>query len=475
MRKYLFLILLILPIVTAIQSNPSSIDADVLTGQPYNVQLQIHNNHDFTIYNISLEETQDITFGKIGKLNVNETKNTTLTILASSGYEKTVNPKIKFDYYAEIPQEPDTYEINITANAFIPSTLSVYKGDKGKWFNSDIYDHRVRQNDSNTPPTFDFTLQQNQYSDEITFGTIGEVSYSEIFFDIETFSGTIVVGNKSGEQITTNPDLYLPLNIHINSQLIETSVSLDVLDKDFTIRYNETGEGALRVSSGNERAFNTHLEGEWMEFLENDFDLEKNSNNLLLFRITPIILEAEDTNKTYKKTIILTGSNFNETEQEISIFVPYANIPKIGNATSDELIEEILRLKELLEKYNFTGQEPQIIYKDPEINLNLSASELRELLLNFRDIASLAKRTANTQKTDADAIKTEQQNINNTQNEILSILDEQNNRIKNQTVIFWGVIVLIAVVAGIFYFFHYLDKYETSKVQRMLYFGKKDK
>ena len=461
--------------VNALQLNPSTITADVSAGFPSNYSVSITNNQPYKIYNINLESSPDISFTKISEIASNQTATATLTVLTSTQYSSTITPKVKFDYYVDIPPQPKTYEINVTSNSFILSTLNIIQNDKVKWFNSDVNEHRIRQNDGNINPTFDFTLQQNQYSNEITFPDVATITYYEVFLNQNIFSGVINVLNSSEPQLTTNPDLNTPLTININSNLLNTTVSLEVFDQNFTVEYNGTAEGGLRVNNGANKAFNVHLSGEWLEFLENDFTIEKNSNNLLLFKVKPIILNTADTNKTYIKTIKVTGSNFNEVNHAISIFIPYHIIPTVSNATESELIEEINRLRELLNSFNFSTSEPQIIFKDPEVNINLTASELRDLLLNFRNIASTVDRSANIQRQDTDAIKSELNSLNETQFLIQQKQIETEERQRDQNIIFWGVIGALIIISSVWVTFNYIQGYQRTKFQRAIYFSKKER
>ncbi|MEK6884773.1 MAG: hypothetical protein AABY22_34395, partial [Nanoarchaeota archaeon] len=232
-------------------------------------------------------------------------------------------------------------------------------------------------------------------------------------------------------------------------------------------------EGALRVTSGSSKAHNVKLDGDWITFDENNFNLNSNETNLLVFRVKPIILDTQETNKTHIKTIKVSGSNFPTVTKDITIFVPYQKLVSVSNASNQQLIEEIKRLKEILSLLNLSeGQQPQIIYKEPEFGLNLSASELRELLLNFRGIKSTVDRTANIQKENIDSIKVEIGEIKNLQNETDMQNKENSERLDSQRIIFFGIVGGITVLSSVWLIFNYLEKYQRTNTIRRIMFNR---
>ena len=473
-KFFLISFLLFLPIISAeLIITPNSVNENILIGEQKQITLSIKNNFSFPVYNLILEPTVDITLSTIDILNPQEQKTATLTLKPTAEYQKSINPKIQFQFYSIIVRNPITHNVRITDSSFIPSTLQVYQDDSVQWTNEGTVTHTATE--TTIPPEFDISIPVNQ-SGSFTFTKIKTYIYhDEAIF----FNGLIQVLNKSEEKLTVNPDLYKPLPITLSTSFQSTQISLEPLESEFTVNYNETELGAIRIkNTGTATAHNLKLEGEWFIFRENDFSLNQGDSNLVLYDIKPIITKTEETNLTYLKSIKLIGSNINPINTTISIKIPYSSITaqSQSNVSRDELAKQVEALKKILEQFNFTlSPEGEIIVRESDVNITLTSTELKDFLLNFRGFKDILERSVILQNQDRTEIKQGDLATNSTLSSLIAKIDTFNEKSKNQSIVFWTTASTVAIVVSIFSIFKYLEIMKKTKLKKMMYFNQKDK
>lgn len=118
------------------------------------------------------------------------------------------------------------------------------------------------------------------------------------------------------------------ISINVSTFFRNTSVNLSVFKSDFELGFGETESSVFTVeNTGDEDAFKVELEGEDISFdRDSSFTVAEGEDELVQYDVE-IPLPEENataaTNRTYNRTVRVSGENFNDTEFTVSVFVPF--------------------------------------------------------------------------------------------------------------------------------------------------------
>ncbi len=387
MKKIILIILIIflLPSALAFEIFPNTINLENEVGKLTNFSLNIKNDNNFTMYNISFEANTYFSAPKIDKLDPQESKTIEASVLTSTPITTTLQIKLQGIFLTPVSETPLTHQISILATKYEPTILTIRDGDSVTWTNSANITHTVTKDDF----SFDHSLAPSQQVTK-TFNNLEVVNYYDRTL---LFGGQVIVQNNTFE-LPTHNDIYDSiLNINLVSNYQEASIDFEVLDgSNMNLSYNQNSEGLLKIiNTGNETARTITLSSEnsWVSFSENSFDLAPSGINFVTFLVSPSITQTNSTNVSYFIPIKADGVNTASIIKNIEVFINYAQLSDANLTDEQARIERIRQLKEeLQELINSLGLnesvEPQIIYRDPEISLNLTQRRFQTFLEDQR-------------------------------------------------------------------------------------------
>jgi len=341
-RNLLGCMILIFCINLTIANGLQIIQTDIQMNKTYwenfDVQLNISNQENFKFYNITFEE--DFVSMPNFDLESGETKLIQITITKNEDYSGVLT--LRGEYLTQIGSSNKTEIVTINyQTGFDKCHLDLIKGDKIIWANN-ILDEISLVNTDNENIDFATILEDSNYSK--TFNYPEEFDYYATRIGIRfTEICRINIMDDSGLVHRSEYDDTINLNLKIlyDPTIIETRF----LKTSYTIDFNKQKEDIFTIeNTGNEKARNIYLSGEWFQFTKNDFDLDIGDSINIGYTIKPEIFETNNTNKTYDKFIEITG-NFQTINQKIEIFILYSKIDDLfsDGIADEELIENFFK------------------------------------------------------------------------------------------------------------------------------------
>ena len=472
MRKkhILWILIILIPFVNASLtpsiSNPS---VSLIVGKESIINISFFNSFNYTLYNLSVEPDNIVSMNQIPQILPNQSIEAIFKLKADTLFNNIISKSIKFKYLVNIDEPPKTLTVQIKDSRYEPTVLEILQGDTIMWFNNGTVTHTVTED--SLPSRFSYTISINQSASR-QFNDIETINYHD---DIILFGGTIIIQNKTTVQFATDPALYPSIAFSIASAYPNSSVSMDIFETNFTVAWNSTESGALRIiNNANEKAYNIRLSGEWLIYGDNNFNLNPGTSKLILFSIIPQIVNTLDTGKNYTRQIIVNGDNILQIQRDLFIYIPFATIPADMNLSRPEILTTLETLKKQLEEalkaFNLT--EPIIIYRDANISIEVSKAQLQNALLNMQGIRDPVDKNFNIQKDNNDRTATALENQALTQNstglEVIEIKDRLDSQ-RTWIVFLVGFIVLVIMSLASIYI---VDRYRTSAFKRKMFFNR---
>lgn len=450
MRIYLCLIAMmffISSVSAELLISPNPIDIDVKMNTQTNFTLNLTNTFPFRISNLEFGNLSGFTFPDV-VLDPNETQIITFGVTQSEVKTVSINSEVKFKYIVDIPNDPQTYYVNITVNGFDPNFLTIHEGDTVVWTNHDEISHTVTGGD------FDFELATNLTASK-TFTTVSTVDYQDL---ILFWGGRIEVLSKTAEQKVNNPSYNKILAVNMNVIANPTNLSINVLDKSFNMEATGTGEGMLSIeNTGNEVAqkISVSSDSDWIIFDKTNFNVDKGQKSYVSFTIQPLIFSSNETNKTYNFNIKIKGLNTEEFVQNISVFIKYSNAFEQFDSNEGFLnwFNNVFCPKNqqlFICNTTVSNKQPQIIVNDPQIPINLTASQVYALLKRIQRIEDSNQRTDNKISTLTTSLEDQLPQFNRLLNDSVSQQKAtEDSRATTEAVLWIAGIILIFIIGFI--------------------------
>ena len=440
-----------------ILQNPISIETTATIQKSF--EINISNTHPFPIYNISFSPLDGFNFPNNLQLEVNKSLLTNFTVLTSNEFSSQLTSRVKFNFFTQVQTNPGRHNVTINPNSFAPNNIAIEIGDTVIWFNNGTLSHNIRSQ------FFDITLTPNQ-TYEYTFNSLGTFEIQDVGFN---FGMVIAVNPVSNQQLTNNPNFDINFTININSQLIDTNVNFEIIDNNLTVAYNSQTEGLLRITNtGSKTARNIILKSSsnWISFEENNFSIDSNANNLVVYKAKPIINTIDETNKTSTISLTIEGINIATQTKIVSIFVPYESSLIPSNVSRDDLIKRINELQEILKRFAEQNN-TIIIYKDPVVPIeNLTQEPLYKALQEQEEIKNRLLTMENLFKLFGDGLSNNTATIDryNSNQSVTSFLLKKAQDSFNSLKIIGFVIIPLGVLSYLSYnYFSKKTKEEKKK------------
>jgi hypothetical protein len=292
----IFLLVIHLQVGSALLINPSAISINSSFTETATFKLNLINNHNFTLYNLTFNSDKLVPFS-IGNILPNQTREITFTTrnLPVGNYNENVNILTFVKFSCSILQNK-VHKISLFSNQFgltqmctgdsiefkntynFPITLKIYKSNGQEFISQDI------------PVNGTYTTPQ--------FTTIENYYFTGNFNSL--FHGDLAVS--SVESLAHDQLNDASFNLKLSVIPKNTSLTMSSAIDSYTINYNESRTGFFSITNtGSYEALNIILSGEWFIFSENNFNLQPGDVKAVNYRIQPIIQSESETNKVYNR------------------------------------------------------------------------------------------------------------------------------------------------------------------------------
>jgi hypothetical protein len=319
---------------SGLRVNETSISVNKTYGNDAPFSFTLYNDENFSFYNITFD-TNSVTFPVIAEIpSKNGIK---VNAVLKSDVSTLSDIPIRGLYYNNLGQQFKTYYINVTSVAPYVSTcdISLVVGDSVVW-NNKVLDPITMENTAGVP--IEGGIIQPGASLQNNFNVAGALNYR---FKRSGFVFTpnclITAVNSSG--LVNNQLFDGKLKLNINLKYEDTIVTTYALTTNYTMDFNAEQQGIMSITNtGTKPAYNVKLNAEWFSFSESDFTLNPGQTKGIVYTITPVIVNSNQTGQTYVKQI-LTSGNFQTMSNSISIKINSANIGSGNNTDADYLIK----------------------------------------------------------------------------------------------------------------------------------------
>lgn len=469
--KLLFLLLLIIPIVNAeLYFDPSIIEANVMIGQQKSYDLQLTNNFNYTIFDIQFSSINGLSFSNITSINPGTSAMATVTAKPTSVESRTVESIVSFNYLISVPSEPEYYDINITNTGFVPSGITIREGDSITWHNIDDISHIL----SSSAFGGDIEVSPNQ-TYQRTFSLARFINYQD---NVLLFGGTIDVRNRTVTEYAHDSLLDQTYPFRLEYSLVPTTMEFNITEgTNQTVAYGNTNEGLIRVRNiGDKTALNITFtsSNNWISFDENLFNLDPGQTNFLTFKVSPIVYQTSETNKTYTIGITMDGVNTESITNSIQVFVPYINLALVNESDLNDFFKNKLIFCNAFNTSPFCISEPvvrteeKIVVNMADLPYNFTQEEIATIFSRLQKLTDANDRAFNLLKRQQDIIETVLPEIDRQLNESKNLQIKNEKKIKENSTITWiivtGLIIAASIVVVIISYGKYHRKEEENKI-----------
>jgi len=373
--------------------SPQPLDLTCKIGDTCTNQITLSNNYSFAIIDFQFGNLsiRGFSFPQI-TIPTNSTKTIDFTLTPTESFHGNIQVPVSFKYEVSLPEESRTHYVNITEYNFNPNHLDIRQDDTIIFKNVDIVSHTILSGS-----LFNQHLLPNETFSKV-FNQVGEINYQDLNF---YFGGTINILNKTTKEKSHNPNYDIIWAINLNAILNPTNLSITNSKTDYEIQHTKSDVGMITIrNNGTETAelITITSSSSWVSFNKNNINIEAGKEGYVEYTIVPILLNTNETDKTYNIDIKIKASNSEEYIKTITVFIPHAEI-----YYDEEDPEYLLKILE-----DFCNRNPgnvfcnppdttneSIIYKDTQIPLNLSATEFYEYLRRIQSIDDANSRTTN--------------------------------------------------------------------------------
>lgn len=431
-----------------IHTQPMQINQKVNTEKTY--QMILENTFDFDIEGFEFSELSEMGFSFPNiVIPKNTTKNIDFIVNPTTGFHGQKTSKISFKFEVKIPEITQTHTINLTNKWGMHETIYARDGDTIVWNNMGTETREL------TAAEFgESKIILVNESASYGLNQIGTLHYyarvaGEIYSE-----GIIEVINKTSDEMVHNQDYDANLVLNIDITAKPTNLSVSLSKDNFEIEYMKFKKGLMTINNtGNEIAEKTELssDSEWVSFNKNKIDLSQGEEDWVEYTITPLILNTNQTNKTYSINIVTKALNSEEKINKIEVFIPYKLV-------SDEIGDSDLEYLNWLDKVYCVSHptsflcDPEtsegngsIIYKDVEIPINITGSDFYDTLRRLQRLEDSNERTNNELKLMGDNFNKQMPGVTEMVNESLELQkkNEKKEGIRKRTN--WIIVFFISL------------------------------
>ena len=434
--------------------SPSPVIINKTVGQNAPIIFQVTNTESFDFFNISLDSNNVVSSNTLNTLQAGKSANISATVVTNTAGDYVV--PLKGFYISNLGGTNANFNINVSSNNLTSCSFTMIAGDTITW-RSFVLDPITLINADTGIPLEGGVIQPNATIQKQFSAGVFRYYFTRANFQI-TPTCTVTVLGTSG--LINNPAYDGNLSLKVSTNFEPTSVSMNTLQSNYTLDFTSSQDGLMSVTNtGTKTAFSVHLSGEWFSFSSNDFNLLPGETKGLIYTISPLVQQTNDTNKTYIKNIVVSG-NFQTQTVPITIFIRYADLN--GNATDD--VNYLLNV--FCPRYPTSvlcSPEPQKEYvyvnnfSDAEVNVTMTQKQIEGMFAYLFEVGDTVKTESNARK-ESDLLKS--QRDNETASEIAAIKakqqeqDEKSEGTKNGIlglIIILCSLVVVACAVGVYF------------------------
>lgn len=377
-----------------------SLEINVTKDVPKNVHISVHNPNPYTLFNVHAEGEYVTSSSITIPGGQNATLSLTVQVPLPGTHEKTVS-LLGFTRINCSDLSVSTRDVNITPGGANPKNLEVCKNTNIRFLNnygSSIW-VVIESMGVNQPISANGSHVQN-------FPTLGlhafkvepliDLGYATV---VETAQDVFNAGDQGS------------FNIKFNSIAEPTNISAEFSKTTFNVTYNELASGIVTVTNtGTRKAENIRIQGEWLTFDKNNFNLNPGEVRAVNFVVSPMIQKTSDTGKNYTKVITMLADNVIPVTYNLTIIIPFAEVAS-GNLSSPEWW---IKRKEFCDAFPTAPDcitEPVVVYRNvpefgcPDILANMSPMDVKAYMDEVFGLREDFASFANNQKLETDVIK----------------------------------------------------------------------
>lgn len=343
MNKQIIGVILGLLLVSLISGFASSAGLEIISdktvsiekteGQDYTFQINVANTENVDFYNITLESDNI----EMSMFNLASGNNKTVDVKITSDEEFNETIKLVGYYYANLGTSNETEIVNVDYyDGFDRCNLNLIQGDSIKWVSSVIGSVKLKNEDTDeyflTIPSESNNTKKFDYETKFNYRAyLGGTPFTEIC-EINIMASSGLVHNSAYDD-------ELDLNVKVNYN--PTEIEVTFLEDEYEIEAGDEEEDIFKIkNNGNNIARNIKISGNWFSFDLNNFNLNPGESKNIGYIISPIILNTNQTDLTYNRTIRITG-NFDTIEKSFLIHIPYKELGDFS--TNFTIDEDVLR------------------------------------------------------------------------------------------------------------------------------------
>lgn len=381
---FAMLFLLFLPIGHALSITNQSIDVVVGEGKSKNFSITNDKSHD--CYSMEFISDDDITIATIDFLKKNTAESHTFSVMTDHSYDLQKQVKVKYLRKEFVPGEPLNYTITIEDD-FSPNSQEMTDNDFVVFHNVDSINHTI----TDINGSFDYKIAPDTKL-QLNF------QKNTTVYDKVTNQSALIIIVPEEEQYVHYSDDDLNFSMRIISKHAGTGITLTLIEERIEAEYNETITSTILVETGNESAYNIHLEG--ADFEKNDFNLSAGKVEVVDFSIDLNFYRDDQTGKSHYFDISASGDNFNDVIVQLEIYVKEADIDEEADwkafceqdakdlSKGDRLFWRVVCEGEQLVKTEIVTEYEEVII-DPYIEV--TKSSLKEALDTSKEALEIAK------------------------------------------------------------------------------------
>jgi len=446
MKIYIILFIFIISLHLCSASlllNQSSISINKTVNQDQIIVLKLTNTEPFEFRNITLETNPYITMPVIDSLLSGSTA--TINAVVISNVNANAHLRIRGYYNQSIGHSIQTFIINVSTGIVSPCEKSIIKGDSINWTNQ-INDAIQMVHEGSVETTMGAL---SSYLKTFPDATLFEYYFNRYGFRFPSYNCKITVLPDIG--MVNDPQLDAFMNLSVSVNYPPTTISLAIMQNNHSMDFYATEDGIMSVSNtGNETAHNIMLSGTWLTFSENNFDLTPGQTKGLIYTITPMVSETNQTGKTYENFMSISG-NFPTVQTLLYVYINQANIDSNASFSDAKNLIDVI-----CEKYpQLCNVEPEIVYRNIQngsalATFNLSEEQWNNLMFIIFDEMENRKTTdafvrETIDKIDAERAETKAYVTNMSQQ--IEIMKNENSN--SQTGVYILLIVLGLIISSV--------------------------
>lgn len=438
--------------------SPTNWEISVKKDVSSSFSVNLTNTFSFPITDFEFKNLSGFIFPNI-TIQPNQSVIVNYNVLQNSLIQYSKDVPVNFKYLVDIPVNPVTIKINITETGFNPNFVTIHEGDTVIWTNGDDVSHTV------TSGSFDSDEIAPGSSYTRTFNQMGTLDYQDF---ILLWAGQIQILNRSSAEKVNNPNYNKIIHVNLNVYSDPTNLTFSILDENYTVDSSSTADGMISIKNIGSQIANkiTLTADKWIVFEKNNFDLAINQQIYVPFKIKPLLLANNQTNQTYSINIFANGLNVEQYSSKINVYIPYSNVEDMGTDQGflvfyAKFCEQNPTFAICTGMVNGSGDNGKIIYRDPEIPINLTSTQVYAMLKRIQQIQDSNARTDNEVKELKNQLSQEIPEIRGLLNQSVSISQANKEKSDTNTHLFWIVLVM-----GIFGIIAITVTFQIVKLQR---------